>query len=84
MTKTYLGRSLGDSTTYQLPKGVTTWTPYQDSTPFINENELRDALATKVDKNGTDSLMTADEHTKLAAIDVASDEDIQALVDLFA
>ena len=43
-------------------------TQHQDISGLATKTEVETGLASKVDKNGTDSLMTAAEHTKLAGI----------------
>jgi len=50
----------------------------KDGTTIDSFGDVETALSNKVDKNGTDSLMTADEHTKLSGIASGAEVNVQS------
>lgn len=66
------------STTYEPTEGVVDISAaIPDISGLATKSEVTSGLNAKVDKNGTDSLMTAAEHTKLANIAAGAEVNVQ-------
>lgn len=73
---TVTGVQVGN-TTYEPTEGVVDISAaIPDTSGLATKSEVTSGLADKVDKNGTDSLMTATEHTKLAGIEAGAEVNV--------